>query len=67
MTRRMLTTRTTHTTTATREVAMVDKDCATCHGTGRSTGGVPCRPCGVTLSPKQRENVARLRLRLSAR
>ena len=46
-----------------REVAVVDEDCATCKGTGRSRGGVPCAPCGVTLTPKQRENVARLRLR----
>ncbi|MFC1419416.1 hypothetical protein [Streptacidiphilus cavernicola] len=45
-----------------RVAAVVDDDCATCHGTGRSSGGVPCRPCGVRMTPKQRENVARLRL-----
>ena len=66
MTRRMFDS-SGRTATVNREVAMVDEDCATCHGTGRGTSGVPCRPCGVTLSPKQCENVARLRLRLSVR
>ncbi|MHA6758540.1 hypothetical protein [Streptacidiphilus sp. PAMC 29251] len=46
-----------------REVAVVDDDCATCHGTGLSRSGAPCRPCGITMTPKQRENVTRLRLR----
>ena len=51
-----------HAPRADRTAAVVDEDCATCHGTGRGAGDVPCRPCGVRLTPKQRENVARLRL-----
>jgi hypothetical protein len=47
---------------ASREVAVVDDDCATCHGTGSNANGDPCRPCGVGLTPRQRENVARLRV-----
>jgi hypothetical protein len=42
--------------------ALVDDECATCHGTGRARSGAPCLPCGVLMSPKQRETASRLRL-----
>ncbi|WP_042393005.1 hypothetical protein [Streptacidiphilus carbonis] len=42
--------------------ALVDDECATCHGTGRAPSGAPCLPCGVPLSRKQRKIAARLRL-----
>jgi hypothetical protein len=41
---------------------LVDDECATCHGTGRTRSGAPCVPCGVPMSRKQRETAARLRL-----
>ena len=42
--------------------ALVDDECATCHGSGRTRNGTPCLPCGVLMSPKQREIASRLRL-----